>query len=769
MDDKLSKKEFYAKYYPMVKDSVKGTPLHPETVIAQMAIESGWGGSGLTSKYNNFFGVKGKGTPKLLTEEERGGKRESEKASFRSYDSAEDSIKDYVKLLTTDSRYKDVLKAKTPEEQALAIGKTPYSTSSTYGQSILSTVKANKSLAGNKQTTMAKNVNNEEFRLPTEDELSKMTSKEKLKTLDENIYKDKLKAKRDFKSKEDRYNQLIRKSKSNGLTKSEFQEANEIRKEAKAIYDGESEFKKMDADFRNKIAYPYLKDEFKFNELQLRQNIARKKVEVDNSSDENRETLKNELTQLEDNYNTNYGEQSESAQALKELDMDSEKRSKQFPKGASDRDWNDTYDGVGDAPVSTARFLTASSKILGGDYQDVTTENEGSDPYSTTAENLEDVTGDKVGGGSGSSSSSSTTTVDVDDLGSTGGVPADVDDVPATEELDINTQIANKQTELDALEPYNQQAFDDTYAPDFQNDSDLLGTVMDAGRGIMGMIGANEEIPEYSRGAMFSQAMGDAAQMRNEGLSADELAYRERQGEEAFGYDVKNIRRLAGGSGGVALANLGRATGQLYDNKSRTAAEDEGARRMNRQNFQQMALQDENINRRIFEDDLRQAEMTKQAGSQLIQDALGNIKEREDYNKQFGKGSVYYEYNKEKTLDTRSSRIDRENANQRRVSMLKKQTTDDLNKLIKQRDEKQSITADSTFDTVENIRGGGTISKRSSDLDTNPYGGSEVTDDLIKLSKDREEQKRLSAESEADALISGGKSKSLFRRRKNKK
>jgi hypothetical protein len=292
---------------------------------------------------------------------------------------------------------------------------------------------------------------------------------------------------------------------------------------------------------------------------------------------------------------------------------------------------------------------------------------------------------------------------------------------------------------------------------------------MDAGRGIMGMIGANEEIPQYERGSMFNQAMGDAAQMRNEGLSADELAYRERQGEEAFGYDVKNIRRLAGGSGGVALANLGRATGQLYDNKSRTAAEDEGARRMNRQNFQQMALQDENINRRIFEDDLRQAEMTKQAGGQLVQDALGNIQDRADYNKQYGKDSVYYQYMKDKTLDTRHSRFDRENANQRRVSMLKKQTTDDLNKLIKQRDEKQSITANSTFDTVENIRGGGTISKRSSDLDTNPYGGEEITDDLIKLSQDREEQKRLSAESEADALISGGESKSLFRRRKNKK
>ena len=47
-EGKLTKKEFYDKYYPIVEDSVKGTGLFPETVIAQMAIESGWGGSGLT-------------------------------------------------------------------------------------------------------------------------------------------------------------------------------------------------------------------------------------------------------------------------------------------------------------------------------------------------------------------------------------------------------------------------------------------------------------------------------------------------------------------------------------------------------------------------------------------------------------------------------------------------------------------------------------------------------------------------------------------------
>ena len=144
---KLSKKEFYDKYLPIVKDSVQGTGLFPETVVAQMAIESGWGGSGLTTKHNNFFGVKSHGKDggvNMQTEEEVDGKRVGQKSNFRTYASAEDSVKDYVKFIQKNPRYKKVLSAKTPEAQAEAMGNSGYSTSSTYGNSIKSTINANK-------------------------------------------------------------------------------------------------------------------------------------------------------------------------------------------------------------------------------------------------------------------------------------------------------------------------------------------------------------------------------------------------------------------------------------------------------------------------------------------------------------------------------------------------------------------------------------------------------------------------------------------------
>ena len=128
--------------------------------------------------------------------------------------------------------------------------------------------------------------------------------------------------------------------------------------------------------------------------------------------------------------------------------------------------------------------------------------------------------------------------------------------------------------------------------------------------------------PKYERGSMFSTAMDEALRNRNMGLSSDEINFRRGMAERGFGYDVKNIRRLAGGSAGVALGNLGRATNQLYDQYGQIAATDEATRRLNRQNFQGMALKDESINRQIFQDDLTQVMMNKEAGAGLVQDAL---------------------------------------------------------------------------------------------------------------------------------------------------
>ena len=218
-------KAFYDKYYQTVADSLEGTGLFPEVVINQMGLETGWGESELNTKHNNFFGMKkgGANVPSvnMSSDEEVDGKKVSKKSDFRKYDSLEDSIDDYVKVMKNQGggeTYKEVLAAKTPEAQAEALGNSPYATGSNYGndiQGFMAEAKTSKSYGGT-QT----------FRMPTEEEMEGMTAKDKYKKLDDDIYKDKQKRKEDFErgagNKKDRFLALEIKSREEGLTKKEW-------------------------------------------------------------------------------------------------------------------------------------------------------------------------------------------------------------------------------------------------------------------------------------------------------------------------------------------------------------------------------------------------------------------------------------------------------------------------------------------------------------------------------------------------------------------
>jgi len=229
-------------------------------------------------------------------------------------------------------------------------------------------------------------------------------------------------------------------------------------------------------------------------------------------------------------------------------------------------------------------------------------------------------------------------------------------------------QIAEqRQQEIDDLNSAESEEFQFDYAPDGQSDKDVLGSLMDVGRGAVGMMGAMEEVPTYERGTMWNQAMDESERMRDEGLSADELNYRNQQAEQAYAYNVKNIRRGAGGSAGAYLGNVQSAAAGLYGEYGKTAAIDEGLRRQNRANFQGMAGKDEVINRQIFQDDLSQVLKNKEQGAALVGDAINNIQEREQFRKKYGKDSASYAYKKALTKDLESESFYRDKSNKSRT------------------------------------------------------------------------------------------------------
>lgn len=125
--------------------------IFPEVMMGQAILESGWGESTLAKYSKNLFGVKvpnsqkGKGKGHVyLTNEEINGKNIRIKDEFRKFDTYEQSIRQYLSLLS--GRYYSsfgVNKAKDYKEQLRLIKKAGYATASNYVDAVLNVITKN--------------------------------------------------------------------------------------------------------------------------------------------------------------------------------------------------------------------------------------------------------------------------------------------------------------------------------------------------------------------------------------------------------------------------------------------------------------------------------------------------------------------------------------------------------------------------------------------------------------------------------------------------
>lgn len=113
----MTKREFVERMLKAVGIAkAKGAILNTEAVVAQAALESGWGTSLLASKWNNLFGQKaGTGivwsgpTIDLWTFEFWGGEYHKVMAKWRVYPSWNECIVDYSKFIQERQWFKDAL------------------------------------------------------------------------------------------------------------------------------------------------------------------------------------------------------------------------------------------------------------------------------------------------------------------------------------------------------------------------------------------------------------------------------------------------------------------------------------------------------------------------------------------------------------------------------------------------------------------------------------------------------------------------------------
>ncbi len=141
-----SQDEFVATMLPMAKAAAARIGVDPKYLVAQAALETGWGKSVMRaqdgSSSHNLFGIKAGqswqgGQARAITSEFRDGSMVKETAQFRSYDSYQDSFHDLVTLLQSNDRYKEVVKsADNPEQFVRELQKAGYATDPNYANKI---------------------------------------------------------------------------------------------------------------------------------------------------------------------------------------------------------------------------------------------------------------------------------------------------------------------------------------------------------------------------------------------------------------------------------------------------------------------------------------------------------------------------------------------------------------------------------------------------------------------------------------------------------
>ena len=133
---------FVASIAPAAKAVAEELGIDPRIVIAQAALETGWG---TRVKQNNLFGIKSHGKQDGLmvqTHEVVDGKRIKVRDSFRQYDSYDDSIADYGSFLQQNKCYEPMLQAATLREQVEALGKSGYATDPEYADKVMAIAKS---------------------------------------------------------------------------------------------------------------------------------------------------------------------------------------------------------------------------------------------------------------------------------------------------------------------------------------------------------------------------------------------------------------------------------------------------------------------------------------------------------------------------------------------------------------------------------------------------------------------------------------------------
>lgn len=128
-------KTFVDKYGAGIAEAIKGTNIYFPAIVAQKALESGWGQSSLAKLHNNFGGIKCATSlrgvvscVKMDTFEFKRGVKVKVVESFSKFDTVANGMRATMRVLMNDRYANARNNAKSAKEQILMIARAGYTT-----------------------------------------------------------------------------------------------------------------------------------------------------------------------------------------------------------------------------------------------------------------------------------------------------------------------------------------------------------------------------------------------------------------------------------------------------------------------------------------------------------------------------------------------------------------------------------------------------------------------------------------------------------------
>ncbi|MWP49009.1 MULTISPECIES: flagellar assembly peptidoglycan hydrolase FlgJ [unclassified Gilliamella] len=154
--------KFVTEWLEPAKQAAKHSGIPYEIIIAQAALETGWGQKQIKTENNqsshNYFGIKATrswqgGSTQLTTQEFINNKMIKIKDQFRVYNSKQHALTDYINLLTNNPRYRAVVNALDARTAAKALQEANYATDPNYSDKLIQIIGRIEQIAQNNPPT----------------------------------------------------------------------------------------------------------------------------------------------------------------------------------------------------------------------------------------------------------------------------------------------------------------------------------------------------------------------------------------------------------------------------------------------------------------------------------------------------------------------------------------------------------------------------------------------------------------------------------------